>query len=204
MRNGSRVSRPKNPSAEAPIGPVRCTPLAGCYTAARKRLGKPVIDAMSGTAGLARTPGWAVAILLAGAFLGGMGSARAATVMTVCEAPKGKSVAVGGPSGWSDEGLPGATLTFTTDAVDGFDVATKSASTDTTAKKEGARIRRAFGNEDGAMTLVAEYPLGTVETYQLSLDGAGNGSLIMASLKNRVVGVTKGSLFEAACRRPAG
>ncbi len=145
----------------------------------------------------------AIAALAALGWAGQAGGALAA-VITVCEAPKGKSVAVGGPSGWSDESLAGATLTFTNDAVDGFDVATKSAASDTTARKEGGRVRRAFGNEDGAMTLVADYPLGTVEVYQLSLDGAGNGNLIMAALKNRVVGVTKGSLLEATCRRPAG
>lgn len=125
-----------------------------------------------------------------------------ADVVTTCRSPAGKSIHLAGPTGWTDDSLPGASVTISNDRVSGYDVETRSAAGVATASGSGARIRRLLGDDSGALTLSVEYAAGTVEIYQLALDDKGNGTLLMAFLKNGAAGLTKGSLFTASCARP--
>jgi hypothetical protein len=130
-----------------------------------------------------------------------VGAAQAG-IVTVCRSPAGKSVYQAGPTGWQDDGISDATITISNEAVTGYDVRIKSAANDFSAREDGARIRRVQGDDAGNLTISAEYPLGTVEIYQLALNQAGSGTVIMAVLKNGAAGVAKGSLFTATCARP--
>lgn len=132
----------------------------------------------------------------------GGASAQSTTTITVCGASAGKSYqASGPPAGWADDGIAAGRITFVRKR-EGYDVVITDAVTTFSAREDGASIVVAPGSSAEQLTLIAAYPLGTVETYQLAVDAAGNGKLIWSALKNGLAGVVKGSLFTAACRRP--
>ena len=101
-----------------------------------------------------------------------------------------------------DDGIQGLTLTFI--QLDGlkYDVLIEDTRATFSARDVRALIQAEEGSDNGVITIVATYPVGTVEVYMLALDREGTGRLIWSSMKNRVVGTTKGSLFTAICQRP--
>lgn len=127
-------------------------------------------------------------------------------VVTVCGASKGMTVTpdLGGSPTWSDDSVQGGTLTFTRIENLKYDIIFKDALTNFSARDNRASIQAEEGSDNGVITIVATYPIGTVEVYMLDLDREGAGRLIWTSMKNRVVGTTKGALFTATCERPEG
>ncbi len=125
-------------------------------------------------------------------------------VVTVCGASKGMTVTpnLGGSPTWLDDDIQGETLTFTRTDNLKYDIIFKDALTTFSARDTRALIQAEEGSDNGVITIVATYPIGTVEVYMLALDREGAGRLIWTSMKNRVVGITKGSLFTATCERP--
>jgi hypothetical protein len=125
-------------------------------------------------------------------------------VVTVCGASKGMTVTpeLGGSPTWSDDSIQGGTLTFTRVDSLKYDIIIKDALTTFSAREDRASIQAEEGSDNGIITIVATYPIGTIEVYMLALDREGTGRLIWTSMKNRVVGTTKGSLFTATCQRP--
>jgi hypothetical protein len=125
-------------------------------------------------------------------------------VVTVCGASKGMTVTpeLGGSPTWSDDSIQGGTLTFTRVDSLKYDIIIKDALTTFSARDDRASIQAEEGSDNGIITIVATYPIGTIEVYMLALDREGTGRLIWTSMKNRVVGTTKGSLFTATCQRP--
>jgi hypothetical protein len=129
-----------------------------------------------------------------------MATGARSEIITVCERASGRTAALeGGTVQWVDDGLSEGSITILRDANGAYDVSIKDAAGNFTAREDGASIS---ADTEADLTLVVRYPLGTVETYILALASDGAGTLIWSAMKNRVVGVTKGSLFTASCRRP--
>lgn len=129
-----------------------------------------------------------------------MATGARSEIITVCERPSGRTAALeGGTVQWVDDGLSEGSITILRDANGAYDISIKDAAGNFTAREDGASIS---ADTEANLTLVVRYPLGTVETYILALASDGAGTLIWSAMKNRVVGVTKGSLFTASCRRP--
>lgn len=125
-----------------------------------------------------------------------------AELVTVCEKPSGQTVALEQKAlVWEPDGLSRGSISIHRSADGLYDIGIKDAVASFAARVDGASVLADTAPGSGLM-LVARYPLGTVETYALTLDGQGTGTLIMASMKNRIVGAAKGSLFTAECRRP--
>lgn len=126
------------------------------------------------------------------------------TVVTVCSASKGMTVTpeLGGQPAWLDDGVQDVTLTFI--QLDGlkYDILIEDPRSTFSARDVRASIQAEEGSDNGIVTIVAIYPVGTIEVYMLALDREGTGRLIWSSMKNRVLGTTKGSLFTASCTRP--
>jgi hypothetical protein len=141
---------------------------------------------------------------LSGALGIGVTEVAAQQIITTCGASAGYGYYLEPtPDGWIKDAISTGTLTFTRDATGAYDVIIKDALTTFSAKADGAQVVKVHGSDDQAFTLVAVYPLTVTEVYQLTLDQGGRGTLIWASLKNRVppLGVTKGSVFNATCSK---
>lgn len=144
----------------------------------------------------------AAALIIAG---GSIACAQTTSVITVCGAAKGKSVFLQGTSSldWVDDGVSGGGLTFVRKRGE-YDISIRGAGNNRfTAREDGATITEAPGGSDHVITLIASYPLGTTEVYQLTLDQSGAGTLIWLAAKNGRAGTTRGSVFTATCRRPS-
>ena len=126
------------------------------------------------------------------------------TVVTVCSASKGMTVTpeLGGQPTWLDDSVQDVTLTFI--RLDGlkYDILIEDPHSTFSARDVRASIQAEEGLDNGIVTIIVTYPVGTIEVYMLALDREGTGRLIWSSMKNRVLGTTKGSLFTASCQRP--
>src|SRR6266446_8392912 len=123
-------------------------------------------------------------------------SAGAQTVVTVCGAASGYSFYLNPSDGWQRDGISQGTVTILRNGDD-FDLIIKDAWATFSARGDEATVVRIYGDTDREMTLVAIYPLGSTEVYQLTLDANGRGKLIWATTKNGFGPLikTKGSLF---------
>src|SRR3954452_3867998 len=96
-------------------------------------------------------------------------------IITVCGPSKGLSFYPG--SGWTEDGVSKGATTFQHDGLGGYEIVIKDAVTTFSARKDGAQIVKVNGSDRGAFTLLAVFPLGTTEIYQLMLDQNGKGVL---------------------------
>lgn len=113
-----------------------------------------------------------------------------------------------GRTGWADDGMSKGSMTFVRHSKDNWDVIIKDASGSTfSAKQDGAKILLMSGGAaTGSTILLAAYPLGTVETFHLTLGADGSGELAMTSARPSVVyaaGTTppRSSVFVSKCSR---
>lgn len=129
------------------------------------------------------------------------GPAAKAEVVTVCDRPMGRTAVLEGSDvEWVDDGLSKGRVSVLRDAAGSYDVEIWNRGTSFTASQDGATILADAGPGSN-VTLVARYPLRTVETYVLNLDSGGSGTLFWSSMKNQVAGVTRGAIFVAQCRK---
>ena len=143
-------------------------------------------------------------VVAAFAFAISVSGIAAQEVITVCEASAGYGYYLEPEhDGWVKDGIKNGTLTVVRDATGAYDVIAKDVRTTFSAKGDGARVVKVNGSDHLRFTLVVVYPKPVTEIYQFSLDQRGRGTLIWASVKNRLgpIAVTKGTLFTAACSK---
>jgi hypothetical protein len=107
--------------------------------------------------------------------------ASAQRVITVCGPSKGWTYSLHQQTkerGFSEDAISRGSLTFMVDASGRHDVILKDAATTFSARGDGATIVRAEGMPKNELMLIAAYPLGTIETYQLVLNDRRRGTLI--------------------------
>lgn len=104
--------------------------------------------------------------------------------------------------GWSEDGISNGSITVVQDKSGQYDLIIKHSGGTLTARADGA-VLAPIEKQPGRFTIIAVYPLGTVETYQFTLDRAGNGTLLLARMKNAVppYRLTIGSLLVSTCSK---
>lgn len=129
--------------------------------------------------------------------------AQVAQVVTVCGASKGISAIaerLEQPRLEEDGIAAGSATVMRTPTFGEYDIVINDAVNRFSLREDGAIVTVAPGATDRGFTIVAVYPLGTVETYSLRLDANGNGHLIWVALRTSNAG-RRGSVFTAICRR---
>ncbi|WP_133768768.1 hypothetical protein [Enterovirga rhinocerotis] len=126
--------------------------------------------------------------------------AQGAEVVTICEAPQGRSAILHGQRyRWVDDGLSGGRITILRNAGGEYDLTIRGLAGEFSARSDGASVTRVQGGTDTDFSLVATYPLQTVEVYQVELDAQGRGSLMWTTSKT--IPARRASVFFAECRR---
>jgi hypothetical protein len=150
-----------------------------------------------------RARGWSF-VVTAFAFAISVSEVAAQQVITVCGASAGYGYYLEPKQhGWVKDGMKDGAVTVLRNAKGDYDIIAKDAQTTFSARGDGARVVKVNGSDDLRFTLVVVYPNPVTEIYQFSLDQWGRGTLIWASVKNRVgpLAITKGTLFTATCSK---
>jgi hypothetical protein len=125
-------------------------------------------------------------------------------VITTCGASTGKSYYLEPEKhGWVDDRISDGTTTFFRYPGGDYDLLYKDTVGTHSAREGGATVFKVHDEGDNLLTFVVIYPLHVTEVYQLTLDGAGNGTLIWSNIKNRAgpAGITRGMLLTSNCSR---
>jgi hypothetical protein len=150
-----------------------------------------------------RAGGWGF-VVAAFALAISVSDVAAQEVITVCGASAGYGYYLEPQhAGWQKDGVDNGTLTVLRDTTGNYDVIAKDVRTTFSAQGDGAQVVKVNGSDHLRFTLVVVYPKPVTEIFQFSLDQRGRGTLIWASVKNRVgpIGVTKGTLFTSTCSK---
>jgi len=142
-----------------------------------------------------------LALLLSASLLTMAYSASAETIAE-CGKSVGKEYA-GDPNKWTDADGSFNPQTTIVQVGSDYDVLFRDQLGMRSVRSQQGRVFRVEGADNGRLTLLAVYPLGDIETYQLTLGKDGRGTLLWTSSKHQsfVTGTPVGGLYVAQCTR---
>jgi hypothetical protein len=108
----------------------------------------------------------------------------AQTVITTCGASLGKTYVREGNNGkWVDDGISGGSITLLFDKDKNPDLIIKSRGGSFSAKGDGATVVISHFTE-GTISVIAAYPLNTVENYMFKINNNGKGFVMWTSTRS--------------------